>query len=584
MNKRTALLSAVIASALSLSGQVTFINEAHAVLKITRPSQGQLGNVQINPYGYAPLTAVIYLKQQQPKDMIVTVLGKGDDGVPISYPVGEQMMRTHDGVPVFGLYGDHLNLVELSYTLDGKPVTETYKIHTQPVVGPSVEGQVHSYPQVTPVAVDSEFQDRLYWVNHLPHNSNDPLLIRAGGGAFEWDRWAINFITDTQGEVRWFLDHNKMHDINVTQKRGVIMGVHQTDNGDIIFGQGQRYYRMDLLGRMIIERDLPAGFIDFSHDLQEMPNGNYLIRAAKQNYVRPDGQVVDTVRDHILEVDPHGQVVDVWDLNTILDPMRDALLIALDAKAVCLNVDDNAEGINIEPDAPFGDNAGVGTGRNWAHVNSVDYDASDDSIVISPRHQATAIKIGRDKEVKWILGPSEGWNDDLAKKLLTPVDKRGKKLNCSPQGKCENTDFDFGYSQHTSYVVPEKGTVVTFDNGDGRYHEQPAFAESKYSRGVEYKIDEKKMTVKQVWEYGKDRGYEFYSPITSITQYQADKDSMMVYFASAELFSKATTKPKLVELGYGSQDVKVELHIESTTPRQPSYRTTVIRPNKAFQK
>ena len=38
----------------------------------------------------------------------------------------------------------------------------------------------------------------------------------------------------------------------------------------------------------------------------------------------------------------------------------------------------------------------------------------------------------------------------------------------------------------------------------------------KYSRFVEYKIDEKKGTVQQVWEYGKERGYDFYSPITSI--------------------------------------------------------------------
>ncbi len=48
--------------------------------------------------------------------------------------------------------------------------------------------------------------------------------------------------------------------------------------------------------------------------------------------------------------------------------------------------------------ATIGDIAGTGIGRNWAHVNSVDYDPSDDSIIISSRHQSAVVKIGRDKK------------------------------------------------------------------------------------------------------------------------------------------------------------------------------------------
>mgnify|MGYP006191275337 CR=1 FL=1 len=40
-----------------------------------------------------------------------------------------------------------------------------------------------------------------------------------------------------------------------------------------------------------------------------------------------------------------------------------------------------------EGDLPFGDTPGVGTGRNWAHVNAIDYDADDDSIIVSARRQ-----------------------------------------------------------------------------------------------------------------------------------------------------------------------------------------------------
>ncbi|WHN17524.1 aryl-sulfate sulfotransferase [Campylobacter jejuni] len=33
-----------------------------------------------------------------------------------------------------------------------------------------------------------------------------------------------------------------------------------------------------------------------------------------------------------------------------------------------------------------------------ALINSVDYDPSDDSIIISSRHQSAVVKIGRDKK------------------------------------------------------------------------------------------------------------------------------------------------------------------------------------------
>lgn len=83
----------------------------------------------------------------------------------------------------------------------------------------------------------------------------------------------------------------------------------------------------------------------------------------------------------------------------------------------------------MEKSDTFGDISGVGAGRNWAHVNSVDYDPTDDSIIISSRHQSAIIKIGRDKKVKWILSAPDGWKGDLAKKVLKPIDKDGSLSN-----------------------------------------------------------------------------------------------------------------------------------------------------------
>ena len=47
-------------------------------------------------------------------------------------------------------------------------------------------------------------------------------------------------------------------------------------------------------------------------------------------------------------------------------------------------------------------------------------------------------------------------------------------------------------------------------------------AENSYSRGVIYKIDTENMTAEEVWEYGKERGSEFYSPYISDVDYIDD--------------------------------------------------------------
>ena len=84
----------------------------------------------------------------------------------------------------------------------------------------------------------------------------------------------------------------------------------------------------------------------------------------------------------------------------------------------------------------------------------------------------------------------------------------------------------------------------------------------KYSRAVVYKIDQKKMTVEQVWEYGKERGHDWYSPVTSLTRYEADKDSVMVYSATAGMDfslsggSSTPPRPVLNEFEWGAKGAR----------------------------
>ncbi|WP_264158938.1 aryl-sulfate sulfotransferase [Metapseudomonas lalkuanensis] len=75
--------------------------------------------------------------------------------------------------------------------------------------------------------------------------------------------------------------------------------------------------------------------------------------------------------------------------------------------------DGTAANERLEGDLPFGDTRGVGTGRRWAHVHAIDYDASDGSIIGSARHQGV-VKIGRNTQVKWILASPQGSPSDGA--------------------------------------------------------------------------------------------------------------------------------------------------------------------------
>ncbi|WP_025820115.1 aryl-sulfate sulfotransferase [Shewanella marina] len=556
-------------------------------------AQGQLGSVVVNPYGTSPQTAIVDLGGYEVNWAKVVVHGKDKDGVDIKYDVSRETILDHNGIPIFGLYADFDNKVTLTYKKNGKHVIEDYSIYTQPRTGgASVNGMKLNFPKVTPIKVDEKFKDRLYLINYImPVEGSTAVTWTGGMGALEWDRHPVTFITDTQGETRWSLDVSDIHDVKHLEKRGIVMGIHQMDNGDIIFGQGMKIFRMTMMGETVFEWNLPRGYQDFSHDMQLMENGNYLVRAAKTSYLREDGLRVHTVRDQILEIDPTGKLVEVWDLNKILDNMRDSHLVALDAGAVCLNIDDEKMGkkAKIEPDAPYGDIPGVGAGRNWAHVNSVEYDPADDSIILSLRHQGN-VKIGRDKEVKWILSPREGWTGDLAKKVLQPVNSNGDEIQCTEKGLCEDpSKFDFTYTQHTTWLTgKEEGddevSIVSFDNGDGRFYDQPTFPTDKYSRGVEFLINEDDMTVEQRWQYGQERGFEWYSVVTSNISYEKDRDTMFMYSANTKMSEpKELTVGILNEVRDGTHDVKVELHVTSPMPRSTGYRAVIIDPNKTIK-
>ena len=566
--------------------------------------QGQIGEVITNPYRIAPLTAIIRSGGYKLDNVKVRIVPK-QNGSEIAYKVDRSEVLTHGGIPVFGLYPDYVNTVEVSYTrIDAlgakKDISETYKIYAPPVYteGNGSVSQKSTMFDTEVVKMSEEFKDRLYLVNNLlvsPPKGSRVIWNNPAGGALEWCFYPQNAIIDASGEVRWYLMADPIYDMQSIYKGGVMMGFQQGKDGALTWGYGQRYVKYDIMGREIFNRVLPQGYADFSHSLDQAQNGNFLIRVASNDVKRADDRNVRSVRDVIVELSPDGRVLDEWRLWEILDPYRDIVIKSLDQGAVCHNIDASQAGktlsaedlANMDKTDNFGDITGVGVGRNWAHVNSVDYDPTDDSIIISSRHQSAIIKIGRDKEVKWILGAPDGWKDKWASKVLQPVDKDGKKIKCEA-GTCENSSFDWTWTQHTAFRIDSKSDgryvwLTAFDNGDGRGFEQPALAEMKYSRAVVYKVDQEKGTVEQVWEWGKEAGHAWYSPVTSLTQYEADKDSIMVYSATPQMElvggkAVGAPSPYLQEFKWGATEPSVEIRINGSM----GYQAMPFRVEQAF--
>lgn len=105
MNTKMKALACAVAMAMPLAA---FAIGGPSGPKIDYQKQGHIGEMMLNPYGIAPLTAIVRDGGYTLKDVTVRVLPKMG-GREIKYTVSERQLLTHGGVPVFGLYPDYVN-------------------------------------------------------------------------------------------------------------------------------------------------------------------------------------------------------------------------------------------------------------------------------------------------------------------------------------------------------------------------------------------------------------------------------------------------------------------------------------------
>ncbi len=276
---------------------------------------------------------------------------------------------------------------------------------------------------------------------------------------------------DINGDVRWYLTNYALWD-NTRLKNGRMLVSTERLMYSPYYMTG--LYEIDMFGKIYKEYSLAGGY---HHDYYELPNGNLLV--ASDDFGNDDG----TVEDVIVEVDKTtGAIVKTFDLKKIL------------------NMEDGK--------------SENWTSYDWFHNNSVWYDEKTNSITLSGRHQDAVINIDYNSgKLNWIIGDKTEWSSEYQKYFFTPV----------------GPDFEWQWSQHAAMITPE-GYVFIFDNGNNKSKIKDSYvdAENSYSRGVMYKIDTKKMTIEQVYEYGKERESSFYSPYISDVDY-LDKGHYIVH-------------------------------------------------------
>ncbi|MEM1260074.1 MAG: aryl-sulfate sulfotransferase, partial [Bacteroidota bacterium] len=197
---------------------------------------------------------------------------------------------------------------------------------------------------------------------------------------------------------------------------------------------------------------------------------------------------------------------------------------------------------------------------DWFHANAVEYSAGDDEIIVSGRTQGI-VKLNSQNEVSYILAPHRDWSTsgsgtELSQFLLIPLDVNDQPITDADvlDGTVNHPDFEWSWYQHSPILMPN-GNLMVFDNGDNRNYTNFG----PYSRAVEYEIDEANKTIKQIWQYGKERGEETYARIVSKVSYIPENNAVL--FTSGSSVSGGAAAGKVVEIDYDSKEVIFEATI-----------------------
>jgi arylsulfate sulfotransferase len=296
-------------------------------------------------------------------------------------------------------------------------------------------------------------------------------------------------IVDSSGEVVWYSGVPSTADLR------------QLDNGNLFMPWRTNFFEVNLLGQIVNSWVVPTNLPINLHEGLPTDHGTILYLTTPvmvvSNYptsmTNPNAPLATTNvhYEKIVEISAtNATLLNTWSPINFLDPRRISYLISY-----------------------------FGGGWDSEHANSICEDPSDDSLIVSLRHQNAVIKFSRATgELRWILGPPENWGPEWQFYLLKPV----------------GSSFVWPYAQHSAILTPQ-GTLLLFDNGNFRASPfAPTVPDAKnYSRAVEYFINEGTMQVTQLWEYGRTNvAQQLYADHEGNAEWEPHTGNILVDFAA----------------------------------------------------
>jgi len=353
------------------------------------------------------------------------------------------------------------------------PVVGLYSDYNNQVELRLYRGRAHTVEIMVPDVYEGK--NPIYSMDTTPEYLQDNVILVSPAG----EDLASAF--DYAGDARWHMNVPCVFDVKRLKNGNLIMGSSRIIQMPYYMSG---LYEISPCGKIYKEFRVPGGY---HHDEFEMEDGNLLCLT--------EDLTSETVEDMCVLLDRNtGEILKTWDYKVAFQ---------------------KAFGDLSEEATKWFNTRGIGqsgswSAHDWFHNNAVWYDKNTNSLTFSGRHMDSMINLDYETgDLNWIISDPTGWPEELHEKM--------KKYFFTPVGN----NFGWQYEQHACVITPS-GDVMCFDNhhyGAKKGAPGQMAAKDNYSRGVRYRINTEDMTIEQVWEYGKDRGAEFFSPYICNVEY-----------------------------------------------------------------